>query len=289
MVDDTIRMDVYVHDPSRPAVFGLNQNIEITIVNPKHISIIKPNDDGSSLFQLEVTDSRSLGLDSCDGACINGFMHNVLLACNLTMKKAAFSITLTDPSHAIMDADKQPSKPSPPTPPAIVEKTPTGFHIYLVESPIRIEDSISVTVGIRDTLDESQFVDTLRKIQIVYDNISNTTENHNLTKALDAYRSGTTIADKRGTFRNLYSALEDAVNLDGSRTEGKDFDEKVRLILADNTLPIDDLREFNNRLKHPDDDAQRLVYKGAIKHTTEKIWELRPIVTRVILHRMQSL
>ena len=134
-----------------------------------------------------------------------------------------------------------------------------------MEPPIRIEDSISVTVGIRDTLDESQFVDTLRKIQIVYDNIRNTTENHNLTKALDAYRSGTTIADKRGTFRNLYSTLEDAVNLDGSRTEGKDFDEKVRLILADNTLPIDDLREFNNRLKHPDDDVQRLVYEGAIK------------------------
>ena len=82
----------------------IESEFEITIVNPKHISIIKPNDDGSSLFQLEMTDSRSLGPDSYDGSYINEFMRKVLLACNLTMKKAAFSITLTDPSRAIMDA-----------------------------------------------------------------------------------------------------------------------------------------------------------------------------------------
>ena len=289
MVDDTIRMDIYVYDPSRPATFGLNQNIEITIVNPKHISIIKPNDDDSSFFQLEVADSKSLGLNNYNNSYINEFMRKVILACNLTMKKAAFSITLTDPSHAIMNTDVQSVPPASSVPPANVEKTPTGFRVALADSIGRIQDSISVTLGIHDALDEAQFVDTLRKIQIVYYNISNTTENHNLAKALDTYLSGTTTADKRGTFRNLYSALEETVNSDGSHIKGNGFDEKVCLILSDSTLPIGDLREFNNRLKHPDNDAQRIVYENAIKHATQKIWEIRPIVTRVILYRLQSL
>ena len=153
---------------------------------------------------------------------------------------------------------------------------------------IQFRDSVSVSIGFHDTLDETQFIDTLRKIRIVYANTNDTRTNHNLKKALEVYLSATTNTDKNDTFKNFYSALEEAVNSDGSLVTGKDFDNEVRSILADDQLPIDDLREFNNRLKHPDDDAQRKVYEKAISQGTAKVWELRPIVTKVMLCRLSS-
>ena len=223
-----------------------------------------------------------LGLDNFEESHINKFMDKVILACNLTMKRAAFSNKVNDPSCAVMDTDDLPV-----TSTSKVEKTPTGFKVSITES-MRIRDSASVSVGFDDILDETQFIDTLRKIQIVHANVNGTIINHNLKKALEVYLSATMNAGKYNTFKDLYSALEEAVNFDGSRVKGETFDKKVCSILADNQLPMDDLREFNNRLKHPDNDAQCKAYEEVKRQATAKIWKLRPIVTKVILHRLSS-
>ena len=280
MTGDTIRMQVYVYDPSQPPASGLSQNVKITVENQRHMSVIDP-DDGSSFIQLVVAEAGLLGLDGSEDSQIIKFMDKVILACNLTMKRAAFSNKVIDPSRPVMDMD------DPPASTAKVEKTPTGFNVNIVE-PIRIRDSVSVSVGFDDALDEAQFVDMLRKIQIVHADINGTIANHNLKKALESYQSATMNAGKHNTFRNLYSALEDAVNFDGSHVNDKDFDNEVCSILADNQLPIGDLRRFNNRLKHPDNDMQRKLYEEAIGQATENIRKLRPIVTKVLLHRLPS-
>ena len=224
-----------------------------------------------------------LGLDGFEDSHITIFMDKVILACNLTMKRAAFSNKMTDPSHPVMGMDDPPV-----TSTSKVEKTPEGFSVSIVEPPIRVRASVSASVGFHSTLDETQFTDTLQKIQNIYAGINGTLANHNLKKALESYLSATTGSDKCNAFRNLYSALEEAVNFDGSSVQNEDFDNRVRTILNDNQLPIDDLRRLNNRLKHPDNDTHRKTYEEAKRQVTAKVWELRPIVVKVLLHRLSS-
>ena len=89
MTGGPIRMPVCVYDPAQPPAPGLSQNVKITVVNQRHMSVIEPNDDSSS-FRLKVAEAGLLGLDSIEDSHINEFMYKVILACNLTMKRAAF-------------------------------------------------------------------------------------------------------------------------------------------------------------------------------------------------------
>ena len=279
MVEGTITKRVYVYDPAQPPTAGRSTNATLTVTNSNHLSISKL-DGTTPIFKLSITKARSLGLSSFENSDINKFIQMIILACNLIMKKAAFSTTLPDSSHAEISIEK-------PTPiPTKTEKTSTGDKVSLADHVGPIRDSMSTIVGFTDVLDETQALDTLQNIQTVYN--SNTMESHNLQKALKAYLDGTTTGNTVTAFQHIYESLELAGNSDGYNDTGKRFDKKICGILENNHLPIGILREFNNRIKHIDDHRQRIDYKDAMKRTTKKISELRSIATSVMLHKLTS-
>ena len=170
-----------------------------------------------------------------------------------------------------------------------IEKTSDGTKITIKES-IRIRNSVSFAVGFIDELDETQALDTLQKIQTVFNYGNNSTfENSQSSKIIESvYLRGTNATDIFLVFRSLYESLELAVNFDKPRRKDADFDVEVKRIMSDQAVPVKDLRCLNNRIKHADENEQRAYYETGTANISQHICTLRPVVTTVILHRLNQ-
>ena len=269
---------VNAYDPAQLPTPGRGTDIEITVANQCHLHVTKL-DTGQQGFKLEVTEPELLGLKSFDDKHTNEFMRRVILACNLILKKAAFSTSSIDSLHAgvVLKSPQSTSK---------VKKTPTGSKITITEV-VSLRDSLSLTVGFSDELDEKKVIDILQKIHAVFDyGGSPPLEILNMQKSLDAYLRGIQATDASHVFKGLYEAMELAVNFDRSDRKDKDFDMEVRRIMGDSTISIGVFRRFNNRTKHPDNNEQHKVYETGKANIDRYICTLRPITTTTILCRL---
>lgn len=261
MSGETISKLLYVHDPSQPDAPGLETSAEIQLKNSHCISLTKP--DGDCRVRLTVSDPLSLGLPKLDDYYGDEFMRHVIMACNLVMNRVAFSTCSLDSSHVM---------------------------INVLRSSVSITDSVAVKVGRAGVvLDEVHAIDALENIRYVFDaGDGSSLKIHNLQKSLDRYLDGTQGISKSRAFGSIYESLEHATNFDADRT-GDDFDKEVCNVTGDNTSTIEDLRCLNNRIKHADTKCNRAVFDAYKEKLTEKIWALRPIATKVILHRLNNI
>ena len=107
----------------------------------------------------------------------------------------------------------------------------------------------------------------------------------NLQNALWWYREGVYATDMRRAFMVLYDSLRMVTNIGGIWDEDEEaFDNNVRKLADDPELPIDEVRQFYNRIKsneHPDshvNDAQM----------AKQIKKLRRIVAKAMLRRIDE-
>ena len=274
---------VYAYDPSQLPKPGSKSDIKIKVVNQHHLFVMDLSADRQHDFKLNVIEPDLLGLVRFEDGNVNEFMRRTIMACNLTLVRAVLATNSVDSAHARIDMGRL-SQHVPK-----IEKTSDGTKITIKEV-IRIRDSVSLAVGFIDELDETQALDTLQKIQTVFNYGNNSTlKIHNLQKSLNAYLRGTNATDIFLVFRSLYESLELATNLDKPRRKDADFDVEVKRIMSDQAVPVKDLRRLNNRIKHADENEQRAYYETSTANISQHICTLRPVVTTVILHRLNQM
>lgn len=279
-----ISQSLNVHDPINPPHAGFGINVKLTVVNQNCFSITNWTDGGQPSFTLEITDPESLGLQDFQKSTTFRFMEDVILACNLVMKKAAFSKHGSNSSHTTVQRKKETPIPSK------VEDTPTGKKITFQEV-VRITDSVHIGLGFEDELDEKQVIDVLQKIRkISVGNANTNLKIQDLQKALREYYSGTTSFDRLGIFKHLFSSLELATNCDGEDRSSSELDNEINRISGTELSKIEDLRNFNSRTKHIDRNAQHEErYKEGMSKLGEKIIPLRESTQNVIIDRLNQI
>ena len=274
---------VYAYDPSQLPRPGRKSNIKIKVANQRHLFVIDLSPDQQPDFKLKVIKPDLLGLVGFEDGHVNEFMRRVIMACNLTLTRAVFATSLVDSAHAGVDMGRLPQNAPK------IEKTSDGTKITIKEV-VRIRDSVSLTIGFNDELDETQALDTLQQIQTVFNYDNNSTlKIHNLQKSLNTYLRGIASTDTFLVFRDLYASLELATNFDKPHRKDTDFDVEVKHIMNDQTVPIQDLRRLNNRIKHADENGQRVDYETGTANISQHICTLRPMATTVILHRLNQM
>ena len=281
--NDKISQSVNVHDPVNPPHAGFGINVKLKLLNQNCFSITNWKNGEQPSFTLEITDPISLGLENFQENNVDKFMDNVILACNLVLKRGAFSRHGSDSAHATIHRKKEPSIPSK------VEDTPTGKKVTIQEV-ISITESIHIGIGFEDELDENQVIDVLKKIRKINDGTANSNlKIQDLQKSLRDYYSGTTSFDRLSIFKHLFSSLELATNCDGQDRAGSDLDNEISRISGSPVSEIEDFRNFYSRTKHIDKNTQHEAkYKDGMSKLSGKINPLWNTTRSVIRHRLSQ-
>lgn len=274
----SVSKTISMHDPAQLPGPGHRTDIKITVIDQHHLHVTELDANQQS-FKLEVTEPDVLGLASFDDAHTNEFMRRVILACNLVLKRAAFSTSSIDSSHAGVVLEGTPGTSK-------VEKTPTGSKVTITET-VSIRDSASWVVGFSNELDEKKVIDVLQKIHVVYGyGVNPPSKILDMQTASDAYQEGMQSTGALHAFKGMYEAMELAANSNGPRSEGPIFDKKVQRLVGDNTVPIGVFRNFNNSTKHSGKPKHNADYEKGKAHINKYIRDLRPITAAVMLCRL---
>ena len=274
----SVSKTINVHDLAQLPGPGLEADPTITVTNKHHLHVTEL-DASQQSFKLEVTEPDVLGLAIFDDTHANEFMRRVILACNLILKRAVFSTSSIDSSHAGVVLEYMPGTSK-------AEKTPTGLKVVNTET-FSIRDSVLLKVGFINELDEKKVIDVLQKIHVVYDSGNNSSSKIlDMQKALDAYQGGMQSTGALHAFKGIYEAMELAANSDGPRSEGPAFEKKVQRLINDSTAQIGVFRNFNNSSKHSGKTKHTADYERGKANINKYIRDLRPITTAVVLCRL---
>ena len=206
-------------------------------------------------------------------------MRRMILACNLILKRALFSTSSIDSSHAGVILEDTPDTSK-------VEKTQTGSKVEFTEH-LSIRGSVRLKVGFTNDLDEKKVIDVLQEIHAVYDSGSNPPpKTLDMQRALDAYQSGMQATNALHACKGMYEAMELATNSDGSDSGGQNLDKKVQHLINDKTIQSDIFRNFNSSSKHSGRPKHGPNYVKGKTNINKYIRDLRHIATTVILRRL---
>ena len=230
---------------------------------------------------IVIREPHALGMGSNEQKYHQEFIERILIACNLLLKDARLS---TNPSGTDM-ADFTPDKPKGSS--VTVEYGPDG-PVITVKDSIGIIESYSIGVATTDEFDEADVRGILGMMYAVFNDKNPSTKVGNMQTSLMEYSRGIQAQYRETVLKDLYSALEKAVNFDGSNDAGSVFDEKVRSLAGDLCLPIDDIRLANNRLKHSASEKQMQYYPDD-EAVYNYIRALRPALSCIIRRRLVEL
>jgi hypothetical protein len=285
MSKEILSRTIYVHQIANPPVTGRSIQAKINFINLKQFEISDSKDEtGQPHFTLKIIDPKKIGLENSEQSDIEKFVDKILLACNLTLNRASFSTHIADASDTKIEfQDSNAGSPQPE-----VTKTSQGFRVDIHEAPIRIRDSVHITVGFRDVLDESKVLEIIKKVDSL-DNLRGRAKFQvpDIGKSLTEYSAAMSIFDRGGIFKHLFSSLELATNCDGNDRIGQSLDAEVSKIAAISTTEVEDWREFNNRAKHIDRNQQHeKLHKNGLLKLGEKLDPLRQACQKIILDRL---
>lgn len=282
--EDKISRTLNVHSPVNPPAIGFGVDAKINLINQNFLAITNWVKSDHSSFTLEITDPVSLGLSDFQESNVEQFIQNVILACNLVLNKATFSKHSSDSSHTKIQRKKE----SPP--PSKVEDTPTGKKITIQEV-VRITESVHVSMGFEDELDEKKVLEVLSKIiKIENGKASSSLHIQDLQKALSEYYSGTTSFERLSIFKHLFSSVELATNCDGYDRKSSSLDREINRISSVELSKIEDFRKFNSRTKHIDRHLlHRSEHKEGMNKLGEKIIFVRESAQKIIVNRLATI
>ena len=281
---DKISRRIYLHSPINPPSTGHGLNVNFNLKNSNYVTM---NDWENSLqpsFTLTVKDPKSIGLIDFQGNNVEDFVNEMILSSNLIMTKAAFSRHNSDSTKTEISR-KKPEAPKP-----TVEDTPTGKKISITEV-VTITDSVHITVGFNEELNETELINLLSKIHhLKRDTIQTNLKLNDLAKSLNEYAAAMSSFERLSIFKNLFSALELAINCDGIDRSSSDLDNEIHRITGVSLSRIEDCRRFNARTKHVDRSPQdEQEYKEGLNKLGEKIIYLREAAQKAIIFRLGSI
>lgn len=284
MVVEKISKTIFCHSPVNPPSPGSGVNIEMNLINASKVKFLNWQNGFVASFILEISDPGTLGLVDSQNSTVEQFIDDFILACNLLLKKAAFSRQNYDSSYATIER-----KPSTP-PPAKVEDFGKMKKITFTEV-VELTDSVSITTGFKDELDEPTIIELMAKIRKIRSgNAQTSLKITDLQKTLHEYEVGMISFERLGIFKHLFSSLELSTNCDGVDRSGSNLDAEANRITGVDVEKIEDCRRFNARTKHIDKNQNdEREYKEGLAKLGEKIIYLRQAACNCILDRLKNI
>jgi len=282
----SIESPVFVHDLQNPPTEDRSCNFEITVVNSKQRIVLEKQDVGlQTRYLLKVQDVMSLGLASVDQRGMENVIKDLVLASNLSLQRACVSTMKGD----LFRPEIQIKVPEAPV---RVEHTPEGVHVFITETMIA-RDSIHVTIGTKEELDEEQTISNLRLLRKLNRHAISTTTTTpvtSLSKALSEFESAMTVFPRLMIFKHLFNSLELSTNWDGANRTGDSLDNEVAKIPGIGVTEVEKWRNFYNRTKHVNRTPKDVTeFVGGLENLSETLMPVRRASTSMITDRLRKL
>lgn len=205
-------------------------------------------------------------------------IKDLVLALNLNLQQTCFSIHKGGmPTTEI-------------TSPSSIEKieTPKGPRVTI---PVSITTRYHLTLSFKETLNEEEVINTLKKIiRVNRFDLKSDLRKVNLSKALNEYENAMHPSDRLIVFRSLYNSIEFCINWTGTNYTGSDLDSQIASIIDIDKSTAKSWRELYNRTKHVDRKAvhtSRLI-KG-IELLPSSLPQIREVTKQLIINRLDQI
>ena len=148
---------VSVHLLENTISTGHGLNVDFILKNGNYLKINNQNEEIQPTFDFIIRDPVMIGLDNSQESDVEPFIDDVILACNIVLNRVSFSkySSKHNKTQIKFRAHKPTSK---------VYDTPEGKVIEIHEH-ISIGASVSLSIGVKDELDENKVLDVLQKIR----------------------------------------------------------------------------------------------------------------------------
>jgi len=285
-LQSSIESPVFVHDLQNPPAEDRNCDIDLTVVNSKGRIILAKQDVGlQTTYLLKVPDAESMGFTSFDQRDVKRGIEDLVLASNLSLQRACLS-TLGG------DLPRPEIQSKPPESPVKVEHTPEGVRVLVTETAV-VRESLHITTGTKEELDEEQAVSNLgllRRLNRHTISTATAIPAVSLSKALSEFESAMTVFPRLMIFKHLFNSLELSTNSDGIPRRGESLDKEVAKISGIAVMDAERWRDFYNRTKHVDTTARDVTeFVAGLGNLPETLMPLRRTVTSVIKDRLGRL
>jgi hypothetical protein len=243
----SIKHTVFAHDFLNPPSEDRSCSIDIVITNGSgKIDLVKESPGLQTRFTLIITDSSIVGLTSSDQSIVELTVRDLLLAFNLILSRTCLS-TLGGDLHPAEITSKT------PTTSVTIEEAPEGRIIKIAET-LTLRDSVHITIGTREEINEKQVIDYYNKITRVKRHSPNPSviKELNIGKALKEYESAMSTFDRLRIFKYLFNTIEFCANWNGTTYKGQNLDSIVASISKVPQADVEFWRGFYNRTKHVD-------------------------------------
>jgi hypothetical protein len=209
-----------------------------------------------TLHRFTVTDATHVGYGGRWALSRDDASSVLALACSLSNPRVLFSKSV--PAWATEPQVRR----GAPEPPTVSVETIDGSVIVRVPTlELRLElHQPTIVVGVRVELDEGRVLDSARRLLgfRLFDRTGRSVRDGNVLDAIDAYVRAGECTERVSCFRELWTALEKAVNADRGHRElrGTDLDAAAATMTSLTEDRARELREASNRLKHIAKDAK---------------------------------
>lgn len=241
---DTLIIELSAALIDNPATPDHRTKVEITLENPQN-SIEVENKEGSprSVHKFTLKDPQRFGYGSPQNLTIDEIGILLAISCSLANSRILFSPLQPFLLAHSINYEKIPTKTE------VIEK-PSESNITVTEA-IRLIAHVSTVLGTKLKLDEKTILNIVNKLIAfrIFDTTNRNLLELNILEAVKRYGDALMAAQSLSCFSFLYSAFEKAINADEDRKD-KDFDKAASGVLNVPEIQIEELRKFNNRIKH---------------------------------------
>jgi hypothetical protein len=190
------------------------------------------------------------------------------------------------------DISKQSITPKKPLPSASVTRTDNKVFINIIDENVFLHESVHVSVTHSAQVEEKEILEVFHKLQrfnIFQINENSSLRQNNLKKSLENYSNAIEENSMVLKFRDLFTALELCVNVDGTESTGVDFDNKVSNRCGAKPGTVGDWRAFYNGVKHVDRNQRDIDsrYKYAQQDFPQQLTALRNHVRRILFSELK--
>jgi len=242
---DTLFIELSAALIDNPATPDHRTKVEITLENASDNLEIE-NQEGSprSVHKFTLKDPSLFGYGSPQNLSVDDVAFLFAISCSLANPRILFSPLQPNLLAPSIEFEEIPTKVE------MIEK-PGELNIAVTDV-IRTTEHVSTVLGTKFSLDEITLLNIVDKLLAyrIFDIANRNLLELNVLDAINRYRDALMTAEGVSCYCFLFNAFEKAINADIERKD-KDFDKAASLATGLLETEIEELRKFNNRIKHP--------------------------------------
>jgi len=241
---DTLTIELSAAFIDNPATPDHRTKVELTIENPsKHLEVKNQEGGPRSVHKFTIKDPHYLGHGSTYNLTIEQSALILALSCSLANQRILFT-----PLQPYLLAT---SKQYENIPAEIEVIDIPGEKGITITEKTRITESVSTVLGTKLSLDESLLLNIANRLLVyrIFDTSNRDLKDLNVLEAIKRYRDALMATEGISCYSFLYIAFEKAINADRDR-KYKDFDKAASAATGMSENDVENLRLFNNRIKH---------------------------------------